>query len=273
MPLIHTIDHPLVEGIRIGRQSRKGNYRLNTTCIVYRLGDTIIDTGPTSEWQTVKRFLDEREVKQALLTHYHEDHSGNCGHVQDCFNAVIHSHINNHKKLAEGFDMNLSSKLIFGNISLAQAKDYPEELSLQDGRHLKAIHMPGHSDDMTSLFEPNEGWLFSGDLYVAAHVRYAHKEENVQQQINSLKTAIALDFETLFCAHRGMINDGKAALQKKLDYLTSLQQQVIALHQKGVSKKQIRKQLLGREDTVALFSRFDMSKTHLIEACLKPLNE
>lgn len=270
MPLIHTIDHPVVEGIRVGRQGSSGSYRINTTCIVYRLGDTVIDTGPTKEWKTVKRFLEERQVRQALLTHYHEDHSGNCGHVQHCMNAVIHSHRNNHEKLASGFRMNLSSRLIFGQIAFADVTDYPEDLSLENGLCLKALHMPGHTDDSMILHEPNEGWLFSGGLYVSSQVRYAHHEENVSEQIRSLKAALELDFKTLFCAHRGLIEDGRAALQKKLGFLENLREEVNDLHKQGCSERVITRCLLGREDTVALFSGFEMSKRNLVRACLKP---
>lgn len=269
MPLIHKIDHPFVEGIRVGRTDSKGQYRINTTCIVYRLGDTIIDTGPTKEWKTVKRFIEERDIRQALLTHYHEDHSGNCGHIQTCFNAVIHSHINNHQKLSSGFNMNLSSRLLFGKISLARPESYPSRLPLENALTLEALHMPGHSNDMTCLYEPNEGWLFSGDLYVASQVRYAHKEECVSQQIDSLQKAIALDFKTLFCAHRGLISKGKQALQHKLNFLIDFQGEVLQLHQKGYSDRAITRKLLGREDSVALLSGFDMSKRNLVKACLK----
>ncbi|MBB3047004.1 glyoxylase-like metal-dependent hydrolase (beta-lactamase superfamily II) [Litorivivens lipolytica] len=268
MPLIHKINHPQVEGIRVGRTGPAGNYRINTTCIVYRLGDTIIDTGPTKEWKTVKRFLDERGVRRALLTHYHEDHSGNCGHVQDCFNALVHSHTSNHDKLASGYDLNLFSKLIFGDITFSEASTFPETIETNTGQQLKALHMPGHSDDMTTLFEPNEGWLFSGDLYVSSKVRYAFREESVSEQIASLKAAVALDFDTLFCAHQGMIKEGKQALQKKLDHLSGLQQEVNHLHQLGWSEKAITRKLLGREDIVSWFSGFAMSKGNLVRACL-----
>lgn len=254
----------------MGKTGPRGNYRLNTTCIIYRLGDTIIDTGPTREWRTVRRFLNERNVRQALLTHYHEDHSGNCGHVQDCFNSVIHSHVNNHQKIASGFKLNLTSKWIFGDISFADSRSYPDELPLEDGLRLKALHMPGHSDDMTTLYEPNRGWLFSGDLYVASQVRYAHAEENVNQQIESLQAAVTLDFDTLFCAHRGHIENGKAVLQKKLDFLVSLREQVQHRAQQGWSIRAISRELLGREDPVAWFSGFEMSKRNLVRACLKP---
>ncbi|ROS05351.1 glyoxylase-like metal-dependent hydrolase (beta-lactamase superfamily II) [Sinobacterium caligoides] len=271
MGIIHKIDHPQVEGIRLGRQNRAGQYRINTSCIIYRLGDTIVDTGPTAEWKLVKRYLEERPVRRALITHYHEDHSGNGGNIECCFNAAVHCHHNSHQRLREGFKMNLSSRMIFGKISLANPTRCPEVVEISPTRRLQALHMPGHTDDLTTFLEPNEGWLFSGDLYVAKQVRFAHHEENIQQQIESLRTAVSLDFDTLFCAHRGHIANGKQVLQQKLDFLTSFREKVILLHSKGYSRRQITHQLLGREGSMALLSGFAMSKGNLVAACLKDL--
>jgi len=269
MPLIHKVDHPAVEGIRVGRTTPNGGYRINTSCIVYRVGNTIVDAGPTSEWKTLKQYLSEREVKRALITHYHEDHSGNCGHIQDCFNSVIHSHLNNHDKLTKGFAQNWTSKMIFGRITLAQPQDLPESVEVGDNRLLKPIHTPGHTSDSTCYYEPNEGWLFSGDLYVSTQVRYAYKEESMTETIQSLNDALDLDFKELFCAHRGYIADGKQALRNKRDFLVSLQEEVRHHHQLGMSPKAIARKLLGREDSVWLFSGFSMSKKNLVNACLR----
>ncbi len=269
MPLIHKIDHPAVEGIRVGKMSSKGNYRINTSCIIYRLGDTIIDTGPTREWKTIKQYLSERTVKHALLTHYHEDHSGNCGHLQQCFNSVIQSHTNNHDRIRHGFSQTLTSKFIFGTATVAQPSDFGEQFHLDNGRVLQPSHMPGHSDDMTTFYEPNEGWLFSGDLYVSSQVRYAYQEENIAQQINSLNAALELDFKELFCAHRGYIAEGREALKSKRDFLVTLRDEVQHLHNTGLSPRAIARNILGREDSVSLFTGFAMSKLKLVQACLK----
>jgi glyoxylase-like metal-dependent hydrolase (beta-lactamase superfamily II) len=269
MPLIHKIDHPAVEGIRVGKQSRKGHYRINTSCIIYRLGDTIIDTGPANEWKTVRSYLEERSVKQALLTHYHEDHSGNCGNLECCFNSVILSHHNNHDKIRDGYTPPLSGRIIFGDITLAQPQQLPAAVETTSHSILTPLHMPGHTDDTTSYFEANNGWLFSGDMYVSSRVRYALAEENINEQILSLQQAIALDFDELFCAHQGYIKNGKQALQKKLDFLISLRDNVLMLHNKGYSHRQIRNQLFGREDISAYLSLFAISKINLVRACLR----
>ena len=85
MAVFERIDYEGVEGVRVG----KTNKALNTTCIVYRLGKTIIDTGPPNQWPDVKRFLEERETDKIIITHHHEDHSGNGGRAAAATNAPV----------------------------------------------------------------------------------------------------------------------------------------------------------------------------------------
>jgi len=70
---------------------RTGRYNLGigSSCIVYRLGDTVIDTGPPNQWPVVRRFLRERNVEQVLVTHHHEDHSGNGARLQRELKATV----------------------------------------------------------------------------------------------------------------------------------------------------------------------------------------
>jgi glyoxylase-like metal-dependent hydrolase (beta-lactamase superfamily II) len=49
------------------------------------------------------------------------------------------------------------------------------------------IPTPGHSEDHICLFEPNEGWLFSGDLFISERVKYMREDENVYSLLDSLK--------------------------------------------------------------------------------------
>ena len=166
--------------------------------------------------------------------------------------------------------------MLFGHLSRSQQGHKPQaheqSYALNDGIVLNAVHLPGHTNDLVCIHEPNHGWLFSSDLYVSSKVRYGTDEENVQQQLASLKKAISLDFGEMFCSHQGRIEQGKKALQAKYDYLNSFKQKVEDLHNQGISTKAITKQLLGREDSVGLSSGFKMSKHKLVKSCLKEIS-
>jgi len=267
MPLIHHIDHPFVEGIRVGTSDNDGNWGLTSSCIIYRLGETIIDTGPSTEWQVVKTYLQEKHIQQALITHHHEDHAGNGGRVQHEFDAKIMAHGFGHQWLEKGFSISLPRQAVWGSISTVTPLLFPESLVTDSNIELRPIYMPGHSADMTTILAPEHGWLFSGDLYIASSVKYMSRDEDFYQHIESLQMALTLDFEQLFCAHRGIIDDGKAALAKKLDFLLSLLEQVALLYHKGLSPRAIRLQLLGKEDPVSYSSEFYLSKQNMIDSC------
>ncbi|WHI48487.1 MBL fold metallo-hydrolase [Microbulbifer sp. VAAF005] len=78
MPVRETFNYQGLDAIRVGRV----NMGVNTTFVVYRLNGTVIDTGPSNQWKYVKPFIQSAPLKQLLLTHHHEDHSGNAGAIQ-----------------------------------------------------------------------------------------------------------------------------------------------------------------------------------------------
>ena len=138
-----------------------------------------------------------------------------------------------------------------------------------NGVDLDIVLTPGHTDDMSCFYDKENGFLFTGDLYIASKVRYLHKDEDLSEQLSSLNKVLTLDFETAFCPHRGIMKNGKENLTKKRDFIIDLASQVQELSIKGLSSKQIQRKLLGREGVLTLASNFDFSKKGLIEGCLK----
>jgi glyoxylase-like metal-dependent hydrolase (beta-lactamase superfamily II) len=59
---------------------------------VYRLGDTLIDTGGTLVAGVLLPLLAERPPRRIVLTHQHEDHVGNVGAIRRAFGAGIPVH-------------------------------------------------------------------------------------------------------------------------------------------------------------------------------------
>ena len=253
-----------MEGLRVGRF----DLGLSSSCIVYRLASTVIDTGPPNQWRVVRRFLRERTVERALITHHHEDHSGNGARLGSELQAAVYMPQRGRDYLRSGFPLRAYQRIIWGTPARFLPDPVPDEVECGDGFRIRAVEAPGHSPDMTCYLEPNRGWLFTGDLYISSKPRFLRVDEDVDDYIASLHTILGLEFEMLFCAHRGVIQDGRRAIRAKLDYLESLRGEVRRLHEAGYPVGAITRTLLGREGFLTFFTAFHFSKRHFVRACL-----
>lgn len=262
------IEHEGVEGLRVGRFPGQ----INTTCIVYRLGATVVDVGPPNQWRQVRRFLAERAIRQVLATHHHEDHSGNLASVRELAEAV-YAPAASLGRLDQGFPLRPYQLLVWGRPERCRPEPVPEEVPLDDGGTLRTVAAPGHSDDMTCYLEPVRGWLFTGDLYISSRTKYLRRDEDLRDELASLRRVLALDFDTIFCSHRGALTSGKEKLRAKLDFLESLCARVRHLRGEGRGVAEITRALLGREDLTAWMTGFHFSKRNLIRACFDVLED
>jgi glyoxylase-like metal-dependent hydrolase (beta-lactamase superfamily II) len=110
------------------------------------------------------------------------------------------------------------------------------------------IETPGHSQDHIVLWEKQHGWLFAGDLYLGERIKYYRSDEHLGDQIASLKKVLALEFDTLFCAHNPCLANGKSKFRNKLQFLEEFYGQVKILAAKGFSEKAIIKTLDPAKD-------------------------
>ena len=240
MPIRKTYEFEKVTGAKVGRF----NQGINTQFIVYRLGETVIDTGPSNQWRHVKQFLSAQPVEQLLLTHHHEDHSGNAHRISMTHGVLPRAPKLAQEKLASGYKTPYLQKLIWGSLVPVKTQTLKAEESLADGSKIIPVHTPGHAKDLTCFFLPEQGYFFSGDLFIAKRLK--------------------LDFDTLFCPHGGIINNGKAALEEKLNNILGLCDQAQALSKKGLAIDEITHQLLGPEDMVAKLTGGNFCKANLI---------
>jgi len=122
---------------------------------------------------------------------------------------------------------------------------------------------------MTCYLEPERGWLFSGDLYIASRPRFMRQDEVVGQQIASLTRVLEEDFGVVLCSHRGVLEDGRRSLARKLDYLENLRGEAQRLRDQGNSLHEITRALVGREDSMSWMTGYRFSKRNLIRSCLE----
>ncbi len=263
MGVLQRFEFEGVEGLRAGRFGDQ----INTACILYRIGETLIDTGPPNQWRKIRRFLEERSVARVLLTHHHEDHGGNGGHIKHRWQTPVFAHEKGLPLHEKGYHLPFYRWLVWGRPrGKFQAEVLPERVRMHGGLYLQPIATPGHAEDQVCFLEPNRGWLFSGDLYISGKPKYLRKVEDPNEEIRSLRRVLEYDFGTVFCAHRGIVEDGRKAIKGKLQYLVALREQVRYYQQKGHSLKQIKKRLMGREEFLFWFSLGDFSKWNYIHA-------
>lgn len=272
MAFIHNIDHAVVDGLRVGRKHRNGGFSLIGTCIVYRVGDVVIDTGPSNDWPAVRDYFQAQTINAVLLTHHHEDHSGNGAQFVSEFGTRIYSHENNHQALKAGIDLPFTRRKTFGNVRAFSPEPVPASTTTSNGFTLQTIHSPGHSNDLCCYLEPNEGWLFTGDLFVSSRLKYMTIEEDMSLWISSLKQVLSLPFDTVFCSHRAVVQ-GREGLQRKLAFFETFRESVAQLQQQGMSARAITRKLLGREDLATYLSHGYMSKKTMVDSALRSLQE
>ena len=253
-----------VEGLRTGRF----DLEVNTSAVLYRLGTTVIDAGPPNRWPQVRTFLQERPPERVLLTHHHEDHSGNAARIQAKFGAQILAHPAALPELSSGWRLRPYQRLFWGRPPRLKAQPVPDVVELEDGLRLQTLSTPGHADDLVCYLEEERGWLFTGDLYIGSRPRYLRQDECLSLQIESLRVILQYDFKTVFCSHRGVVIEGYRAMEEKLDYLLRFSQQVKELRIRGLSVKEITLRLLGREDLTSLATLGHFTKRNMVRGCL-----
>lgn len=264
MTIFQRINHEAVEGIRCGRKNN-----INTSFIVYRFGDTVIDTAPSNQWRYIKPFFQERTIRQILLTHHHEDHSGNAAKLQQLTGVTPVAEAGTRTIMEKGFSIPLIQRYLWGNSQTIKLSPFPDTIELEDGSLFEPIATPGHAEDMVCFYSPEHGFIFTADLYISRTIRYMRDDENLTILIKSIRKVLVRDFETLFCPHRGIVSQGKQALQEKLNNLLDLCEQAQSLHHQGQSIKEITRNILGKEDGMSYLTGFGFSKRNLIRESLK----
>jgi glyoxylase-like metal-dependent hydrolase (beta-lactamase superfamily II) len=215
---------------------------------LYSVNGLLIDTGFSRQQAQVLAFVKEEKPSHAALTHHHEDHSGNVASVM-AMGVQVWAPRQGLGPVASGFPVEWFRRRLWGRPEHARCDPMPDELRA-GSLDVRAIHAPGHSDDMTVLHVPERGWLFTGDLFIARRLKALRDDEDPHALIRSLDRVLQLDFDTMFCAHRGVVADGREQLRIKRDFLAGVRDQVLELAGQGRNARQITRKIFGREAAV-----------------------
>jgi glyoxylase-like metal-dependent hydrolase (beta-lactamase superfamily II) len=217
------------------------------TVYSYYLKGILIDTGPSNLQKSVVKLFENRPLDKILLTHYHEDHSGNAETLRQTYQTTLLAGEMTCEKVQNQIALKPYQIYSFGRVPKVKNTQTIPQLIENEHFTLTPLFTPGHSADHYGYLEKDRGWFFSGDLYLGL-IKMMRPEENIGQMIRSIKMVLTYDFEVLFCAHNPKFKKGKSHLQKKLQHLEDFYGKVKELHHKGLKIKEIIKVLGLKEN-------------------------
>ncbi|HAA10319.1 MAG TPA: hypothetical protein DCE41_00965 [Cytophagales bacterium] len=217
------------------------------TVNVYFVDGLLIDTGPRRMKKDVLDAVGQLPVEKVMVTHHHEDHTGNLNTLQAYYEKPVLASRKCMELMQDPPRLSLIQKALFLDRPPAQGLTDVGEVLETENYRFQVVPIPGHASDMIALHEPDQGWLFSADLYVLNRPRYMLPYEYVGEQIRSMERALALDWDVLLCAHNPKLKDGKKHLRKKLDLLQELTENVVAGYEKGYSIRAIMRNIPVKE--------------------------
>jgi glyoxylase-like metal-dependent hydrolase (beta-lactamase superfamily II) len=253
-----------------GVQVVKGTYEFwgrSLQFYVYCVDGAWIDTGPPKARKQVAAFAREHPPSVIALTHFHEDHSGNADWLASTYRVPVFMSEETARIMAQPPQIPTYRKWVWGQMEPVSGTVVEEVL--QTSRHwFRMIPTPGHTHDHVAYLEEERGWLFSGDLFLGTRLHYGMRGESVPDMIDSIRRVLTFPFDTVFCAHAGVVESGRKSMEAKLRFLQGLVEETHYLAHKGMPARVIAKKLLRGSALLEWFSLGEMGAIHLVRSIL-----
>jgi ribonuclease/clavin/mitogillin len=234
----------------------------------FLLGDTLIDSGCPYTARELVDWCRHRGVRKVINTHYHEDHTGGNALLARELGVEVFAPPRSIPILAHFYRLPLYRRLTWGQPSDFEPRPLGSDCFAGD-YFFRVIPTPGHADDHVCLFQPDQGWLFSGDLYISERAHYLRRIEDAWCILASLSKVLTLSPRLLACSHAGFHSDAGAAIRAKIRYWEGLAQQAAESRRQGLATRTVTRRLLGPEGFLTWFSLGDFSKINLIRSLLR----
>jgi glyoxylase-like metal-dependent hydrolase (beta-lactamase superfamily II) len=236
----------------------------------YCVDGLVVDTGCAYTVQELTSALKDSCVDLIVNTHSHEDHVAGNAALQDRFGVEALAHPAAIAFLANPRQRRLRpyQRIMWGYPDPSTASPIGDVVETHRFS-FQVMHTPGHSPDHVCLYEPDRGWLFTGDAYVGGRDRSLRADYNIWGIIESLKKMASLEPQVLFTGSGTVRHDASRELAEKIDYLEETGQRVLDLHAKGWGLPRIQAHVLGREELICYLTLGNFSGRNLVRSFLE----
>jgi glyoxylase-like metal-dependent hydrolase (beta-lactamase superfamily II) len=240
----------------------------------YLVDGLIVDTGCAHAVHEVVEALEAIPIRRMVNTHSHEDHIGANGALQRRYEGLeILAHPLALPVMADprGTQPLQPYRLVYwGYPEPSRGQPVPDGAEIATEDYLfKVIYTPGHSVDHLCLYEPQQGWLFTGDLFVGGRDRALRHSYDIWGIIASLKKISTLPAEWMFPGSARVRENPAEEIKDKVTYLEEMGGRVLDLHRKGWSVRAITREVCGKVMRVEVFTLGHFSRRRLVMSYLK----
>jgi glyoxylase-like metal-dependent hydrolase (beta-lactamase superfamily II) len=271
--MIHMTEYGPVTRFDLAR-TLGGRGRYWTTA--YWVDGMLVDTGCAHTAPELVKALADTSLVRIANTHTHEDHIGADGRLQrEHVGLEIHAHPLALPVLADPRTeqpLHPYRRFFWGWPEPARGRPVSDGGLIETERYrFQVVYTSGHADDHLCLYEPEQGWLFSGDLFVGGRDRALRTGTDIRQVIASLKRVACLPAEWLFPGSARVRQKPEAEIAAKIEYLETLGQRVLDLHRQGRSVPEIVNEICGGPMWIELITLGHFTRKQLVLSYLKPI--
>jgi glyoxylase-like metal-dependent hydrolase (beta-lactamase superfamily II) len=241
----------------------------------YLVDGVLIDTGCAFTAAEFIKILSKSRIERIINTHSHEDHIG--------ANASLQQRVPDMATFAHPLalpilqdpgryqPLQLYRKMIWGMPRPSKAQPLENGSIVETEKyHFQVIYSPGHTADHLCLYESNQQWLFTGDLFVGGKDRAIRAGSDIWQIIESLRVIASLPSEVMFPNSARVRHNPGIDLQEKIDYLERMGEKVLKLAERGMGVNEISNELFGGPMWIEVITWGHLSRRNLVLSYLAP---
>jgi endoribonuclease LACTB2 len=236
----------------------------------YLIDGLLIDTGCTKTLKDFSKFLETAKVDMAVNTHSHADHIGGNSMVREKVGCPIYASAFAIPAIKNPPKIPWYSEQAWGSAEPSDVEPLPEVIETRRFS-FEVVETPGHSPDHVAFVERNQGWVFSGDLFIDRRLSVAGPDMNVSDMLASMKKLVDLmdDKSLLFTSLRTVRRDGRKTLQDFILRFEKLRENARNLRISGLDVREIVNQMFGGESMFAAVTNDLFSSSNLVRLLLE----